>query len=111
MLPHCIRAARVFCLSSAVPPSLYLSIGVKFALCIFIVVRNQKRGGLIPVVITTVTIYFIRYGADAAGPTDVTGQATVAVALSIEFSAQLLLVESPLPTFFCFISCSVFVPL
>src|ERR687892_1119260 len=40
----------------------------------------------------------------------VTGHATVAaVVVSIEFSAQLLLVDSPLPTFFCFISCSVFV--
>jgi hypothetical protein len=39
-----------------------------------------------------------------------TGHATVAaVVVSIEFSAQLLLVDSPLPTFFCFISCSVFV--
>ncbi len=43
------------------------------------------------------------------GSPDVTGHATVAAALSIEFSAQLLLVESPLPTFSCFISCSVFV--
>jgi hypothetical protein len=43
---------------------------------------------------------------------DVTGHATVAAAVvSIEFRAQLLLVDSPLPTFFCFISCSVFVPL
>ena len=42
--------------------------------------------------------------------TAVTGHATVAArVVSIEFSAQLLLVDSPLPTFFCFISCSVFV--
>jgi hypothetical protein len=42
--------------------------------------------------------------------TDVTGHATVAAnVVSIEFRAQLLLVDSPLPTFFCFISCSVFV--
>jgi hypothetical protein len=44
----------------------------------------------------------------------VTGHATVAPpcpvpVAPIEFSAQLLLVDSPLPTFFCFISCSVFV--
>jgi hypothetical protein len=45
-------------------------------------------------------------GADSPG----TGHATVAASVvSIEFSAQLLLVDSPLPTFFCFISCSVFV--
>jgi hypothetical protein len=38
------------------------------------------------------------------------GHVTVApAAVSIEFRAQLLLVDSPLPTFFCFISCSVFV--
>ena len=44
------------------------------------------------------------------GNADVTGHATVAAAVvSIEFSAQLLFVDSPLPTFFCFISCSVFV--
>src|ERR671914_628896 len=42
--------------------------------------------------------------------TAVTGHATVAArVVSIELSAQLLLVDSPLPTFFCFISCSVFV--
>ena len=46
------------------------------------------------------------YGSDSIG---VTGHATVAAALSIEFSAQLLFFDSPLPTFFCFISCSVFV--
>jgi hypothetical protein len=40
----------------------------------------------------------------------VTGHATVAArVVSIEFKAQLLFVDSPLPTFFCFISCSVFV--
>jgi hypothetical protein len=40
----------------------------------------------------------------------VTGHATVAArVVSIEFRAQLLFVDSPLPTFFCFISCSVFV--
>jgi hypothetical protein len=40
----------------------------------------------------------------------VTGHATVAArVVSIEFKAQLLLVDSPLPTFFYFISCSVFV--
>jgi hypothetical protein len=60
--------------------------------------------GLIPIVITTVSVY------GSVSPR--TGHATVAVAVvSIEFSAQLLLVESPLPMFFCFISCSVFVPL
>jgi hypothetical protein len=38
------------------------------------------------------------------------GHVTVAAAVvSIEFSAQLLLVDSPLPSFSCFISCSVFV--
>ena len=47
------------------------------------------------------------YGGGAGSPG--TGHATVAAALSIEFRAQLLLVDSPLPTFFCFISCSVFV--
>jgi hypothetical protein len=42
--------------------------------------------------------------------TAVTGHATVAArVVSIEFSAQLLLVDSPLPTFFCLMSCSVFV--
>ena len=42
--------------------------------------------------------------------TAATRHATLAAAVvSIEFSAQLLLVDSPLPTFFCFISCSVFV--
>ena len=49
---------------------------------------------------------------DGSSP-DVTGHATVprftAPPESIEFCAQLLLVDSPLPTFFCFISCSVFV--
>jgi hypothetical protein len=45
---------------------------------------------------------------------EVTGHATVAPACpvpvaSIEFSAQLLLVDSPLPTFFCLMLCSVFV--
>ena len=41
---------------------------------------------------------------------DATGHATVAAkVVSIEFRAQLLLVDSPLPTFFCFISCPVFV--
>jgi hypothetical protein len=40
----------------------------------------------------------------------VTRLATVAAAVvSIEFRAQLLLVDSPLPTFFYFISCSAFV--
>ncbi len=44
------------------------------------------------------------------GGTTVTGQATVAAAVeSIEFRAQLLLVDSPLPSFCCAISCSVFV--
>ena len=42
--------------------------------------------------------------------TDVTGHATVAaVVVSIEFRAQLLFVDSPLPSFCCAISCSVFV--
>ncbi len=42
--------------------------------------------------------------------TGTTGQFTDRAAIeSIEFKPQLLLVESPLPTFFCFISCSVFV--
>ena len=36
-----------------------------------------------------------------------TGHATVAAALSIEFRAQLLLIELPLPTFFCFRQTSV----
>ena len=41
---------------------------------------------------------------------DVTRHATVAAkVVSIEFRAQLLLIDSPLPTFFCFISYSVFV--
>jgi hypothetical protein len=40
----------------------------------------------------------------------VTGHATVAAAVVCnEFSAQLLLVDPSPPTFFCFISCSVFV--
>ncbi len=44
------------------------------------------------------------------GSADVVGHATVAAnVVSIELRAQLLLVDSPLPTFFCFISCSVFV--
>jgi hypothetical protein len=61
---------------------------------------------LIPVAITTVSIYFISYGGvGPIGPK----HATVAAALSIEFRAQLLLIELPLPTFFCFIDCSVFV--
>jgi hypothetical protein len=43
------------------------------------------------------------------GNADVTGHATVAAAVvSIKFGAQLF-VDSPLLTFFCFISCSVFV--
>jgi hypothetical protein len=46
---------------------------------------------------------------------DVTGHSTFGrtlpsgCPLSIEFRAQLLLVDSPLPTFFCAIDCSVFV--
>ena len=59
-----------------------------------------------PVAITTVSISI--YPRGPINP-DVTGHATVAAALSIEFRAQLLLVDSPLPTFFCFISCSVFI--
>jgi hypothetical protein len=65
-------------------------------------------------VVSQLSIYFIRYGGaggrgDAVSP-DVTGRATIAaVPVSIEFKAQLLLVDSLLPTFFCFISCSVFV--
>jgi hypothetical protein len=48
-------------------------------------------------------------GGSLVGSPDVTGHATVAAALSIEFSAQLLFVDSPLPSFCCAISCSVFV--
>jgi hypothetical protein len=63
-----------------------------------------KRWGLIPVVTTTVSIY----GGGAVSPG--TGHATVAaVVVSIEFRAQLLLVDVPLPSFSCAISCSVFV--
>jgi hypothetical protein len=67
---------------------------------------------LIPVVTTTVSVYAIyppSAGGSLVGSPDVTGHATVAAALSIEFSAQLLLVDSPLPSFSCAISCSVFV--
>src|SRR5918999_2106150 len=67
----------------------------------------KKRWRLIPVVTTDVSLY--GGGAVPVSP-DVTGHATVAASVvSIEFRAQLLLVDSPLPTFFCFISCSVFV--
>jgi hypothetical protein len=46
---------------------------------------------------------------------DVTGHATGPITIppppaeSIKFAPQLLLVDSPLPTFFCAIDCSVFV--
>jgi hypothetical protein len=44
------------------------------------------------------------------GNTGMFVQVTAAPArVSIEFKAQFWLVDSPLPTFFCFISCSVFV--
>src|SRR5918999_495887 len=67
----------------------------------------KKRWRLIPVVTTDVSLY--GGGAVPVSP-DVTGHATVAAAVvSIEFRAQLLFVDSPLPMFFCFISCSVFV--
>jgi hypothetical protein len=73
----------------------------------------SKKEDLMPVV-SQLSIYFIRYGGaggrgDAVSP-DLTGRATIAaVPVSIEFKAQLLLVDSLLPTFLCFISCSVFV--
>jgi hypothetical protein len=69
--------------------------------------ENQKKGGFDNSCdYNRVLLYPFRSG------TAVTGHATVAArVVSIEFSAQLLFVDSPLPTFFCFISCSVFVPL
>jgi hypothetical protein len=55
-----------------------------------------------------VNLFYPRGGTDVG--TDVTGHATVAaVVVSIEFRAQLLFVDSPLPSFCCAISCSVFV--
>jgi hypothetical protein len=68
-----------------------------------------------PVVITTVSNYSVPIGGNGTTTRNPPiGQLTSAPpcpvpVASIEFSAQLLLVDSPLPTFFCFISCSVFV--
>ena len=67
-----------------------------------------------PVVITTVSNYSVPIGGNGTARNPPIGHATFAPpcpvpVASIEFSAQLLLVDSPLPTFFCFISCSVFV--
>ena len=59
--------------------------------------------------VSVYAIYPPGRGGSLVGSPNVTGHATVAAALSIEFSAQLLLVDSPLPVFSCAIDCSVFV--
>jgi hypothetical protein len=56
-----------------------------------------------------IDLIILPYGG-GADDSDLTGQLAVASSVVwIEFSAQLLFVDSPLPTFFCFISCCVFV--
>jgi hypothetical protein len=61
--------------------------------------------------ITTVNLFYHgAVGGSLVGSPDVTGHPTVVAAVvSSEFRAQLLLVDSPLPSFSCAISCSVFV--
>jgi hypothetical protein len=73
--------------------------------------ENQKKVGFdASCGYNRVNLFYSSDAVGAVGNIVVTGHATVAaVVVSIEFSAQLLLVDSPLPMFSCFISCSVLV--
>jgi hypothetical protein len=65
----------------------------------------KKRGELIPVASQPVNLFY-----HSGSSPDVTGHVTVTASIeSIVFRAQLLLVDSPLPSFSCVIDCLVFV--